>query len=123
MRTCLRRGDDGSEDGLITLFPRQETVRTGVSVVNTSGQDAMVTARLIDDKGQQFGDPHVMSLVAGGQKAQFVEALFPSIPDGFTGTLELSTATEGVISMGLLQTGLVTTSLPSRHYGAWSQSQ
>lgn len=61
----------------------------------------------------------------GGRRsgARFIDELFSSLPADFQGALELSTDAEGVVSLGLLQTGLVTTSLPVHHYGIWRQDQ
>jgi hypothetical protein len=97
-------------------------LRTGVAIVNTGGEGALVDLKLIDADGQ-VAVTAALNLAAGAQIAQFVDELFPAIPADFRGVLELSTTAEGVVSMGLLQTGLVTTSLPVHHYGTWTQTQ
>jgi hypothetical protein len=97
-------------------------VRTGIAVVNTGSDAAIINLRLIDESGGEVEET-VLELAAGAQDARFVDEIFPSIREGFRGVLELSTTAEGVVSMGLLQTGLVTTSLPSHHWGGWNQVQ
>jgi ribosomal protein L5 len=66
------------------------------------------------------GESVTVRLKAGNQIARFVEELFNLTKD-FEGVLEITTTDNGVISMGLIQTGLVTTSIPTHHYGNWSQ--
>lgn len=97
-------------------------VRTGIAVVNTGSDAAVVNLRLIDENGEEV-QTTALDLAAGAQDARFVDEIFPSITNNFRGALELSTTADGVVSMGLLQTGLVTTSLPSHHWGGWNQVQ
>ena len=62
------------------------------------------------------------SLAAGNQTALFIDQLFPgSVPDGFQGSLEVTTSEEGVVVMGLLMTQGILTSLPTHHFGGWQQ--
>ncbi len=97
-------------------------VRTGIAIVNTSADDAVVNLRLIGTDGQEVATTAI-SIPAGGQLARFLDELFASVPAAFQGALELSTDGDGIVTMGLLQTGLVTTSLPVHHYGSWTATQ
>lgn len=97
-------------------------VRTGFAIVNSGDEEASVDLRLVDGDGQEVA-VNSLTLAAGAQEARFIDELFSSIPADFQGALELSTDADGVVSLGLLQTGLVTTSLPVHHYGIWRQNQ
>jgi hypothetical protein len=95
-------------------------IRTGVAIVNTTNQSASVELRLIGTNGQQIGASVMIKLAAGNQTARFVDELFGLTRD-FEGVLDITTTDDGIVSMGLAQTGLVTTSIPTHHYGNWSQ--
>ncbi|GAB4239198.1 MAG: hypothetical protein Kow00109_13970 [Acidobacteriota bacterium] len=93
--------------------------RTGIAVVNSGPETATLTFRLLAQDGTEVGVSQ-RDLPAGNQTAAFIDELFAELSPDFRGTLELSTDQEGVVSMGLLQTGLVTTSLPVHHWGVWT---
>ncbi len=96
--------------------------RTGVAIVNTGGSSASVELRLKSNAGQTVAT-RTITLGAGNQTAQFIGELFGnSVPADFQGYLQVITQQEGVVTMGLLVTGNVLTSIPSQHFGGFSQS-
>ena len=104
---------------LVALFG--EKGNTGVAIVNTGSETVPLQARLIDTAGQEVA-VNPFSLAAGNQTALFIDQLFPgSVPDGFQGSLEVTTSEEGVVVMGLLMTQGILTSLPTHHFGGWQQ--
>lgn len=93
--------------------------RTGIAIVNSGPAPTTLTFRLLGEDGTEIG-VFQRELPAGHQTAAFIDELFSGLAADFRGTLELSADAEGVVSMGLLQTGLVTTSLPVHHWGNWT---
>jgi hypothetical protein len=104
-----------------SLLPVQVSsgVNTGVAVVNTGVDPAKVTLRLRGATGSQLQE-EVVELAAGAQLAEFVDQIF-DISGDMQGVLEVETESEGIVAIGLLQTGQVLTSLPVHHYGHWSR--
>ena len=120
-QVAVRPSKYEQEEFLTTIIPVQVSngVNTGIALVNTGADDAKVTLRLRDATGAQ-AEEAVVDIPAGGQLAQFVTELFGS-SEAFRGVLEAETESEGIVAMGLLQTGQVLTSLPVHHYGRWSR--
>jgi hypothetical protein len=97
-----------------------DKVKTGVAIVNTSDQDAAITLTLRGASGNALMTAS-MTLAAGHQTAKFINELFSSeIPAGFRGILEIDTDDEGVVCMGLLMSDGIFTSIPTHHFGGWS---
>lgn len=95
--------------------------RTGVALVNTGANSASIELRLKSNAGQTVAS-QTITLAAGNQTAQFVDELFAeSVPAGFQGYLQVVTQQEGVVSLGLLMTDNVLTSIPTHHFGGFSQ--
>lgn len=94
-------------------------LRTGVALVNPGDLDVAMELRLTDATGRLVATEQ-FTLPAGNQRARFVDELFTEVPNGFRGVLEIRGASQGVVSMGLLQSGSVLTSLPVHHYGNWT---
>ena len=110
-----------AEEFFNSLLPVQVSsgVNTGVAVVNTGADPAKVTLRLRDATAAQIQEK-VVELDAGAQLAKFVTEIF-DISGDMQGVLEVQTESEGIVAIGLLQTGQVLTSLPVHHYGRWSR--
>jgi hypothetical protein len=96
-------------------------INTGIALVNTSKNTASVKLVLRNANGTEFAT-HTTELKAGNQTARFIDELFSEInfSGGFRGMLAIETVDEGIISMGLLMSDGVLTSLPTHHYGTWS---
>ena len=96
-------------------------VNTGVAVVNTSDKDAQVILTLRLASGDILTSKTI-TLNAGHQTARFVNELFAGqdFSGGFRGTLEIQSEAEGIVSMGLLMTEGLLTSLPTHHFGRWT---
>ncbi len=120
-QVAVRPSRYSPEEFLTTLLPVQVSsgVNTGIAVVNTGAEPAKVRLRLRDTTGAQVQEK-VVDLAAGAQLARFVTEIFDTSGD-LQGVLEVETESEGIVSIGLLQTGRVLTSLPVHHYGRWSR--
>lgn len=100
-------------------------VNTGVAMVNTGAEAASINLRLLDGTGQVAAERSLdpLELASGHQRALYVDQLFPGVLEGtFTGFMEVSTGSEGVVALGLLQSQGVLTSIPVHHYGVWTGS-
>lgn len=96
-------------------------VETGIAVVNISGQEAKVDLTLRGTDGQVVAAT-TLDLPAGNQKARFLNELFgDQLPIPFLGTFEVSSTDDGVIILGLLSNDGLLTSVPTRHYGHWTE--
>lgn len=95
-------------------------INTGAAIVNTGSSANTVQLRLRDVQGTLVASAP-LTLEAGNQTARFIDELFPgSVPEGFQGFLEIDADSSGIVTLGLLQTDLILTSLPTRHYGRGS---
>ncbi len=95
----------------------KDDLYTGVAVVNTSAKAVTVALNLKDISGNVLGSSS-LALDAGTQTAKFIHEIFSKVlPADFKGFLEISTADEGVVTMGLLISQGILTSIPMAHYG------
>jgi hypothetical protein len=76
------------------------TSRSGLAIANSSGLPARVTLELATMGNEPAGISTSVYIAANGQVAHFVNELFPGIPDGFRGTLRMS-STQPVAAIGL----------------------
>lgn len=99
-----------------------EGIDTGIAIVNTGASDAQVSLVLRDTNGTSVAEEE-LTLGAGSQTARYVTQLFntSALPEAFKGILEVTTEADGLVTLGLLQTGRVLTSLPVYHFGRWQQ--
>ncbi len=97
-------------------------IDTGVAIVNTGATEAEVKLILRDAGGESVAEETV-AIPAGSQMARYIEQLFDSsgLPQDFKGILEVTTDSDGIVTLGLLQTGRVLTSLPLYHFGRWQK--
>lgn len=75
------------------IFVDFANTRTGVAVANPQDEAANVTFQLRDRNGQVL-ETAVRVLTAGGHLALFADELFPSIPAGFSGQVDIDSDTE-----------------------------
>ncbi len=107
----------GQFKNLLMAVQARDDVYTGVAIVNTSAVAVNVQLRLRDGSGNVLATTQ-LSLGAGNQIAKFAAQLFGSaMPSGTQGIMEISTADEGVVALGLLESQGIMTSVPVMHYG------
>ncbi len=94
----------------------QGSLSTGVAIVNTGTQTATIQAQLVDSSGQSFASKQI-SIAPGNQISEFVNQIFTGVPANFQGSLQIQTADEGVVAMGILMSGNIMTSIPMLHFG------
>lgn len=93
-------------------------LNTGVAVANCGAAPATVVFALKDAGGAVVRanatiTPPLPALPAGNQEAYFVTSLFPDVDfSSFEGTLELATAQEGMVALGLQVDGTLLTAIP-----------
>ncbi len=96
------------------IFVDTVGTQTGVAVASPDGP-ADLSLELLDRNGLSFASSQ-MSLAAGGHFSAFVNTLFPGLPPGFTGLMEIRSATPIVpITLKLTTNGareLILTTLP-----------
>ncbi|MFZ0427902.1 MAG: hypothetical protein WAO20_07280 [Acidobacteriota bacterium] len=95
-------------------------IDTGVAIVNTGSEEAEIRLVLRNSAGETVAE-EVLPISAGSQIARYVDQVFGSstLPQEFKGILEVTTDSDGIVTLGLLQTGRVLTSLPLYHFGRW----
>jgi hypothetical protein len=92
------------------------TVQSGLAIANSSTVPARVTFELTTLDDAQTGMTAAMDIPVNGHAAQFINELFPTIPDGFHGVLRIASS-QPVTVVGLrlrvnARGDLVVTSMP-----------
>jgi hypothetical protein len=83
---------------------------TGVAVASPGGSAATVTFQLLDTNGTPVLSAVNRPIVTNGHTAFFVSELFPTLPSGFYGTMQITSSTPvAVLSLLFEDTGLFTT--------------
>ncbi|HSR50518.1 MAG TPA: hypothetical protein VLV83_06790 [Acidobacteriota bacterium] len=105
------------------LMPAQfgSGLNTGVALVNVD--DEALEAELVlrsGDRSVQLTTS--IMLQPGQQRARFIDELFPGLEDGFQGVLEVRSGQSGLVALGLLSNQGILTSVPTRHFGVWTQN-
>jgi hypothetical protein len=106
----------------ITPVQLQNGIDSGLAIVNTSAQTVAVQLSLENANGELIATRQIL-LTAGNQIARFIDdpQLFGgSISGSFRGFVEIDTASEGIVALGLLTTGGILTSIPTQHHGSFS---
>ena len=76
------------------------SVQSGVAIANPAQTPVTVNVELTQFDGSPVGLPSTLTIPAGGQVAQFVKELFPSLPGNFRGFLKV-TATSAIAVTGV----------------------
>lgn len=96
---------------------------TGVAIVNTGSGSAEINLTLKRPDGTTAGETQI-TLAGGNQTAKFVRELFGSqVPANFDGYMEVSSTSEGIVTMAIMVSQGVLTAIPTHHAGAMTQSQ
>ncbi len=90
--------------------------QTGVAIVNISANPVTANLSLVDNNGNSMGSTQ-LTLNPGSQMAKFMDQIFTNIPAGFQGYMQISSSTDGIVSMGLIVSHGVLTSVGMMHYG------
>ena len=83
-----------------TYAEKLETVRSGFAIANPSAASTWTTFELLSIDGSFMNMSASMEIPARGHIAQFIDDLFPAIPEGFQGMLRI-VATHAVGVIGL----------------------
>ncbi|MFH1573231.1 MAG: hypothetical protein ABIG68_04570 [Acidobacteriota bacterium] len=106
----------------ITPVQSRKGLFTGVAIVNTGPVTVTLDLLLKDQTGRNWATRQ-LNLQAGNQMARYIHELFPAIPDGFGGFLEVRSADEGVVTMGILESNGILTAVPTMHYGRFDRAR
>src|SRR5262249_52878988 len=68
-------------------YSETEQIQTGLSIVNPGTAPVAVNLELTTPDGSPTGMFGSVQIAAGGQTAQFLNELFPTLPSGFKGLL------------------------------------
>ncbi len=94
---------------------------TGVAIVNTGSGSAEIKLTLKRPDGTTAGETQI-TLPGGNQTAKFVRELFGSqVPARFDGYLEVTSTSEGIVTMAIMVSQGVLTAIPTHHAGAMTQ--
>ena len=107
---------------LNTVLPASANANgeTGLAIVNTGSGSAGINLTLRKPDGSVAAQTQI-SLAAGNQTARFVRELFgTAVPADFDGYMEVSSDSEGIVTMGIIVTQGVLTAIPTLHMGRMS---
>jgi len=76
-----------------TIASRTNHEDTAIAIANPSNSGATITFQLLDRNGSTASASVNRSVVAKGHTAFFVSELFPGVPPGFFGTLQVTSGT------------------------------
>jgi len=74
------------------MAAKTENTSVGIAYANPNGTDAMVTFQLMTMSGAAVGQPITAIVPANSHSALFVNQLFPSMPNNFFGSLQITTS-------------------------------
>ncbi|MGI8785519.1 MAG: IPT/TIG domain-containing protein [Acidobacteriota bacterium] len=75
---------------LARIFVDNAGTRTAVAIASAGNPATVVTVTLIDRNGNAIATTTTLDLPAEGHRARFVHELFPGLPEGFSGLMEIS---------------------------------
>ena len=94
-----------------TFASRSQSDDTGVAVANPGSSSATITFQLLDANGVAALPSVNRTVAAKGHTAFFISQLFPSLPPGFFGTMQVTSSTP-IVTTALLFEDNVFATLP-----------
>jgi hypothetical protein len=84
-----------------TMFAAKLNNNTGIAVANPGTASATITFQVLDSNGAAALPPVTRTVVANGHTALFLSELFPSLPQLFFGTMQITSSTP-IVTTALL---------------------